>query len=128
MLTNLVENAIKYTAQNGSDKRHQILIETGTDPTRTLGWVRVADTGPGIPSEHLEHLFDRFYRVDQSRTRQEDVSREDTSSDEASPTGMGLGLAIVEGIAQLHGGKIEVQSELEKGSVFQVTFPLHTKT
>jgi len=128
MLTNLVENAIKYTAQNGSDKRHQILIETGTDPTRTLGWVRVADTGPGISVEHLEHLFDRFYRVDQSRTRQEDVSREDTSGDEASPTGMGLGLAIVEGIAKLHGAKIEVQSELEKGSVFQVTFPLYTKT
>ncbi|HLO29108.1 MAG TPA: ATP-binding protein [Anaerolineales bacterium] len=122
MLTNLVENAIKYTAQNGPDKMRQVLIETGTDPARTMGWVRVTDTGPGIPGEHLEHLFDRFYRVDQARTRDEDAS-----NDEVSPAGSGLGLAIVEGIAQLHGGSIDVQSELGKGSVFMITFPLDTK-
>ena len=123
MLTNLVENAIKYTAQNGPDKMRHVLVETGTHLTRTLGWVRVTDTGPGIPSEHLDHLFDRFYRVDKSRVRSEDVS-----NDESSPAGSGLGLAIVEGIAQLHGGSIEVQSEPEKGSVFEITFPLYTKT
>jgi signal transduction histidine kinase len=123
MLTNLVENAIKYTAQNGPVQMRHVLVETGTHPTRTLGWVRVTDTGPGIPSEHLDHLFDRFYRVDKSRVRSEDIS-----NDESSPTGSGLGLAIVEGIAQLHGGSIEVQSESEKGSVFEITFPLYIKT
>jgi signal transduction histidine kinase len=119
MLTNLVENAIKYTAQNVPEKVRHVLVETGTHPTRTLGWVRVTDTGPGIPSEHLDHLFDRFYRVDKSRTRSEDAS-----NNEASPAGSGLGLAIVEGIAQLHSGSIEVQSELGKGSVFEITFPV----
>jgi signal transduction histidine kinase len=119
MLTNLVENAIKYTAQNGSDKPRQVLVETGSHPERTLGWMRVSDTGPGIPGEHLNHLFDRFYRVDKSRTR------EDEAGDESSPTGSGLGLAIVEGIAKLHGGSIEVKSELGKGSTFEITFPLN---
>jgi signal transduction histidine kinase len=122
MLTNLVENAIKYTTQNGPDKIRHVLVETGRHPTRSLGWVRVIDTGPGIPSEHLEHLFDRFYRVDKSRARSEDVS-----NDESPLAGSGLGLAIVDGLAQLHGGNIEVQSEPEKGSVFKVTFPLYTE-
>jgi signal transduction histidine kinase len=82
-----------------------------------LGWVRVSDTGPGIPSEHLAHLFDRFYRVDESRTR---------NDDESAPTGSGLGLAIVNGIAELHGGKIEVKSKVGEGSTFEITFPLYT--
>ena len=90
--------------------------------SQTLGWVRVSDTGPGIPGEHLAHLFDRFYRVDESRTRSEAAS-----TDESSPTGSGLGLAIVESIAKLHGGNIEVQSELGKGSMFEITFPLYVE-
>jgi signal transduction histidine kinase len=120
MLTNLVENAIKYTAQNGPNKVKDVLVETGTDLSRTLGWVRVSDTGPGIPGEHLDHLFDRFYRVDESRTR-----NDDETNDKSAPTGSGLGLAIVEGIAKLHDGNIEVQSELGKGSTFEITFPLY---
>ncbi len=126
MLTNLVENAIKYTAQNEPGKTRQVRVETGSDPARTLGWVRVTDTGPGIPSEHLEHLFDRFYRVDASRSR----AREDgsPSSGESTPAGSGLGLAIVEGIAKIHGGTIQVQSEPGEGSVFEIMFPLYTKT
>ncbi|HSA99522.1 MAG TPA: ATP-binding protein [Anaerolineales bacterium] len=124
MLTNLVENAIKYTAQNGPDKPREVLVDTGADPTRTLGWVRVTDTGPGIPGEHLDHLFDRFYRVDASRSR----ARENESNDESTPAGSGLGLAIVEGIARLHDGEIEVQSEPGEGSVFEITFPLYIKT
>lgn len=119
MLTNLVENAIKYTAQNGTDQTRHVLVETGSHPTQSLGWVRVSDTGPGIPGEHLAHLFDRFYRVDESRTQ---------STDESSPTGSGLGLAIVESIAKLHGGNIEVQSELGKGSIFEITFPLYVES
>jgi len=113
MLTNLVENAIKYTAQNDSTKGRLVVVETGTHPTRTLGWVRVTDTGPGIPSDHLPHLFDRFYRVDQART-----------ADETSPAGSGLGLAIVEAIAHLHGGQVEVQSEAGNGSAFEISLPL----
>jgi signal transduction histidine kinase len=120
MLTNLVENAIKYTAQNDPEKLRHVFVETGTHPTRTLGWVRVADTGPGIPGEHLDHLFDRFYRVDESRTRGEDETK-----NEATPTGSGLGLAIVESIAKLHNGNIEVQSEVGEGSMFEITFPLY---
>jgi signal transduction histidine kinase len=120
MLTNLVENAIKYTAQNGHDLPRAVFVETGTHPTQTLGWVRVSDTGPGIPSEHLEHLFDRFYRVDESRTR-----GEDEPNNRSSPTGSGLGLAIVESIAQAHNGTIEVESELGKGTIFEITFPLY---
>jgi signal transduction histidine kinase len=118
----LVENAIKYTAQNGPDKMRHVLVETDMDPTQALGWVRVTDTGPGIPSEHLDHLFDRFYRVDESRSRTIDAP-----NDESSPTGSGLGLAIVEGIAKLHGGNIEVKSEPGKGSMFEITFPLYQK-
>lgn len=115
MLTNLVENAIKYTAQNDSTKERLVLVETGTHPTRSLGWVRVTDTGPGIPGDHLPHLFDRFYRVDEART-----------ADAASPNGSGLGLAIVEAIAHLHGGQVEVQSEAGHGSSFEITLPLQT--
>jgi heavy metal sensor kinase len=122
MLTNLVENAIKYTAQNGVDESRHVLIETGTYPDRPKGWVRVSDTGPGIPSEHLAHLFDRFYRVDESRVREEDES-----DNESAPTGSGLGLAIVEGIARLHGGQVEVQSEPGKGTTFEIAFPLYTE-
>ncbi len=118
MLTNLVENAIKYTAQNEPNQPRDILVETGTHLTQTLGWVRVTDSGPGIPNEHLDHLFDRFYRVDESRTRNENAP---------APSGSGLGLAIVEGIAQLHGGKIEVHSELGKGTIFEIVFPLYSE-
>lgn len=118
MLTNLVENAIKYTAQNGADKQRNILVESGSHPSRALGWVRVTDTGPGIPSQHLDHLFDRFYRVDQSRTRNEN---------DTSPTGSGLGLAIVEGIAKLHDGSIKVESTIGEGTTFEITFPLSVK-
>ena len=113
MLTNLVENAIKYTAQNDPPKERLILVETGAHPARSLGWARVTDTGPGIPSDHLPHLFDRFYRVDEART-----------ADVSSPNGSGLGLAIVEGLAHLHGGQIEVQSEAGDGSSFEITLPL----
>jgi signal transduction histidine kinase len=126
MLTNLVENAIKYTSQNGPDKTREVLVDTGTDPARTLGWVRVSDTGPGIPGEHLEHLFDRFYRVDASRSRARE--NELTSGGESALAGSGLGLAIVEGIAKLHDGEIDVQSKPGEGSTFEITFPLYVKT
>ncbi len=68
MVSNLVDNGIKYAA--GEDKK--VSIETGT--TGDTAWVRVSDNGPGIAPEHLPHLFDRFYRIDQARTRGGDGS------------------------------------------------------
>ena len=101
LLLNLVDNAIKYTP-------------TGGDVTLTLrrdnGWVQVAvqDTGVGIAAEDLAHIFDRFYRADPSRTR---------------PGGSGLGLAIAQWIAQVHGGRIQVESRLGQGSRFTAWLP-----
>ncbi|GAB4400926.1 MAG: ATP-binding protein [Anaerolineales bacterium] len=114
LLTNLTENAIKYTAQNQAENPRRVLLESGSDPARGLAWARISDTGPGIPPEHLAHLFDRFYRVDKARAREKDDA----------PGGSGLGLAIAAGIAQAHGGRIEVSSREGQGSVFQVFLPL----
>jgi heavy metal sensor kinase len=109
MISNLIENAIKYT--DGNDKR--VCIETGT--TDGYAWVRVSDNGPGIASEHLPHLFDRFYRADKARTRS-------TDEDTESPTGSGLGLSIIQWIAQAHGGEVHVESTPGNGSSFEVRF------
>ena len=110
MLTNLVENAIKYAV--GEDKR--VRVEIGMAPFASpgpgahggdgqagegWGWLRVIDNGPGIPAEHLPHLFDRFYRVDKSRGRLEEAGG-DGSTAEGEPGGSGLGLSIVQWIAQ----------------------------
>jgi DNA-binding response OmpR family regulator len=73
--------------------------------------LRVADTGPGIPAEHLAHVFERFYQVDETLTRAE--------------AGTGIGLALVQELVTLHGGSIEVSSgDLAPGAVFTVTLPL----
>ena len=109
MISNLIENAIKYT--EGNEKK--VCIETGEQDGRA--WVRVSDNGPGIPPEHIPHLFDRFYRVDQARTRNEDENPE-------SPPGSGLGLSIIQWIAQAHGGDVHVESTLGNGSKFEVRF------
>jgi signal transduction histidine kinase len=111
MVSNLVDNAIKYAT--GQDKK--VSIETGK--TADTAWVRVSDNGPGISPEHLPHLFDRFYRIDQSRTR--------GSEDEAAPmapSGSGLGLSIVQWIAQSHGGEIKVESQPGVGTTFLASF------
>jgi heavy metal sensor kinase len=112
MLSNLVENAIKYTT--GDNKR--VSVETGTGGGSA--WVRVSDNGPGIAPEHLPHLFDRFYRVDKARTRDEG-----TESAPRSPSGSGLGLSIVQWIALAHGGDIRVESTPGSGTSFEVRFP-----
>jgi signal transduction histidine kinase len=106
MVSNLIENAIKYT--EGEEKK--VYIETGV--TDGCAWVRVSDNGPGIAPEHLPHLFDRFYRVDQARTR----------DDSDAPTGSGLGLSIIQWIAQAHGGEVYVESTPGDGSSFEVRF------
>ena len=72
--------------------------------------ITVADTGPGIPAEHLPHIWDRFYRVDKARSR--------------AGGGTGLGLAIVKFIAEAHGGGVAVMSDLEHGTTFTIMLPL----
>jgi heavy metal sensor kinase len=109
MISNLIENGIKYT--EGDEK--VVRVETGVWDGRA--WVRVSDNGPGIPPEHLPHLFDRFYRVDQARAR-------DMDADSESPSGSGLGLSIIQWIAQAHEGDVDVESSPESGSTFEVRF------
>ena len=111
MVSNLVDNGIKYAAGDGKI----ISIETGT--TGETVWVRVSDNGPGIAAEHLSHLFDRFYRIDQSRTRDEVGS-----AGPNSPAGSGLGLSIVQWIAQSQGGVVKVESQPGIGTTFEVRF------
>jgi two-component system phosphate regulon sensor histidine kinase PhoR len=101
MLTNLIDNGIKFSRQNGTVT---ISHETGARDR-----IHVTDDGDGIPVQHLERLFERFYRVDRARSRE--------------MGGTGLGLAIVKHLALLHGGEVTVQSELGKGSTFTIHLP-----
>ena len=104
VIYNLMENAVKYTQQDGMVK--VTLAKQGHDARLT-----VTDNGPGIPKEHLPHIFDRFYRVDKARSREKG--------------GTGLGLSIVYQLVLLHGGSIRVESEEGKGCSFIVELPLH---
>ncbi len=101
MVTNLIDNGIKFSRQNGTVT---ISHESGTRDR-----ILVTDDGDGIPAQHLERLFERFYRVDRARSRE--------------MGGTGLGLAIVKHLALLHGGEVTVQSELGKGSTFTIHLP-----
>jgi two-component system phosphate regulon sensor histidine kinase PhoR len=104
-VSNLVTNAVRYTPLGG-------LIEL-TWSHKPEGWVfAVKDSGPGIAAEHLPRLTERFYRVDRSRSRE--------------TGGTGLGLAIAKHVMQRHGGELRIESELGRGSTFQLTFP-HTR-
>ncbi len=104
LLLNLVSNAIAYTPADG-------VVTIGLH-RRPDGWVRVtiADTGVGIAPEDQARIFDRFWRVDRARTRM--------------AGGSGLGLSIARSIAEAHGGSISVESELGKGSTFELLLPL----
>jgi signal transduction histidine kinase len=101
-ITNFIENAIKYARPDG----HVRATAWSTDAE--VG-VTVADDGPGIPAEAREHLFDRFYRVDGARGRDDG--------------GSGLGLAICREIAGAHGGRVWVESEEGRGSRFSLALP-----
>ncbi|HEV8194018.1 MAG TPA: HAMP domain-containing sensor histidine kinase, partial [Ktedonobacterales bacterium] len=119
MLTNLIENGIKYTAGVGSCVR----VTLGYAADGKMALIRVADDGPGIPPEHLPHIFERFYRVDEARTQEPEESG---ASVACSPTagGSGLGLALVDWIGRLHRGEVRVQSAVGHGSVFEALLPL----
>lgn len=103
--SNLVHNAVRHT-QDGTT----ISIEWKLNPTGEA-CLTIKDTGQGIPAEHIAHLTERFYRVDKGRSRDKG--------------GTGLGLAIVQHIVQRHNGKLEIHSEIGKGSEFSVTFPVN---
>jgi len=99
---NLIDNAIKY-----SDEGSSIKVEVAKNDEAVA--IRVIDTGCGIPEEHLPRIFERFYRVDKARSRK--------------MGGTGLGLAIVKHIVQAHHGRIDVESEVGKGSSFVIYLP-----
>ncbi len=100
---NAIDNAIKYTPEGGAI---EVWVETNTQAAR----VTVKDTGIGIPAEHLPRVFDRFYRVDKARSRDQG--------------GTGLGLTIARSIVLAHGGKIALASILGQGTTCTVTLPL----
>lgn len=100
---NLIENSLKYAKDGKRIRVGARLLEGEVQFT-------VQDFGPGIASEHLERIFERFYRVDKARSRESG--------------GTGLGLAIVKHIVQAHGGRIWAESELGKGASFHFTLPL----
>jgi len=108
VFANLVDNAIKYG-------RHQGRVTVGGRPTETgMIEVFVTDDGPGIPKEALDRVFERFYRVDKARSRDQG--------------GTGLGLSIVKHIIQSHGGEVWAESELGKGATFYFTLPATRKS
>lgn len=101
-LSNLVVNALTYS-EEGSTVRLLVTVE------ERQAVFSVIDSGPGIPKDAQERIFERFYRVDAARSRREG--------------GTGLGLSIVKHIVQVHGGTVRVESELGKGSTFRITLP-----
>lgn len=102
VMSNLLENAAKYNREHGS-----ISIVTGRDDNGVT--VKIEDTGIGIPEEALSHIFEPFYRVDQSRSR--------------AVGGAGLGLPLVKDIVEKHGGEVTVKSAAGEGTTFILRFP-----
>ncbi len=101
-LSNLVDNAVKYSSAGG-----RVVVRLQARNGRAV--LEVEDRGPGIASEHLDRIFERFYRVDRARSRE--------------LGGTGLGLAIVKNVARRHGGGVEVESERGRGSTFRLWLP-----
>jgi len=103
MLTNLVDNAVKFNSETGN-----VIVTFERNDKKDV--ISVSDTGEGISGEHLQRIFERFYRTDRARSRE--------------IGGTGLGLAIVKHLARLHGGEISVNSILGKGSTFSIELPV----
>jgi len=107
LLLNLVDNALKYTPEGGTVT---LDLERVSDAAGEWARVTVTDTGIGIPAEELPRIFERFYRVDKARSR--------------AQGGTGLGLSIAQWIAEAHGGRITVTSEVGQGSAFTLWLPM----
>jgi signal transduction histidine kinase len=105
MMTNLLQNALRYTDAGG-----KVIVSLTSEGNNAV--LTVADTGIGIPEESLPHVFERFFRVEQSRSR--------------ASGGSGLGLAIVRAIAEAHNGQVTVKSKVGKGTQFTILLPLKT--
>jgi signal transduction histidine kinase len=105
LFMNLLDNAIRYTPAPGT-------VSVSLRREGQMAVVAITDTGVGIPSEDIPFIFERFYRVDKSRSR--------------AWGGAGLGLAICQHIAEAHGGRIEVESQVGMGSTFSVWLPLQS--
>jgi signal transduction histidine kinase len=105
VLTNILDNALRHTPSDG-----QITLSA----KQTDGEVELAiqDSGPGVPAEMLERIFERFYRTESARQR-----------DSTAPGGSGLGLAIAKSIVQAHNGQISAGSEAGKGLRISLRFP-----
>jgi signal transduction histidine kinase len=106
VLFNLLDNAVRFTPSGGR-------VTVRASRTNGVVDVTVADTGPGIAPEHLPRLFERFYRVDSARSRDEG--------------GTGIGLAIARSVVEAHGGRIWAESEPGKGSMFTFQLPVATE-
>ncbi len=102
MLTNLIDNAVKFNAEKGT-------VIVAFEEKNEKNIISISDTGEGISSEHLQRIFERFYRTDRARSRE--------------IGGTGLGLAIVKHLARIHGGEVSVASALGKGSTFSIELP-----
>lgn len=103
LFLNLLDNSVKYTPENGS-------ITLSYEQTPSHAVIVIEDTGIGIPPHHLPLIFERFYRTDKARSRKEG--------------GSGLGLSIVKFIVDLHGGSIQVRSQVNLGTTFTILLPL----
>jgi signal transduction histidine kinase len=118
ILTNLLQNAVTHTAAGGKATLSAKVascddVSSGGDlvmPGDSWVEVRVEDSGSGIAAEHLPHIFDRFFRTDESRSR--------------STGGSGLGLAIVKQLVELHGGQVWAESEPGQGTTIRLTLPV----
>ena len=102
MLTNLIDNAIKFNRESG-------IVSVSHTQNETSDFIAVADAGEGISSDHLQRIFERFYRTDRARSRE--------------IGGTGLGLAIVKHLARLHGGEVSAASTLGSGTTFTIELP-----
>jgi signal transduction histidine kinase len=107
-LQNLASNALRHTPEGGT-------IELAAAPKADGVHIAVADSGPGIPPEHLPRVFDRFYKVDPSRS----VS--------SAQSGSGLGLSIVQAIVERHGGKITASNAAKAGATFEIVLPTESQ-
>ncbi len=108
VLINIMSNAIKYTPDGG-----KIDVAVSKVPAENRLLVRISDNGVGIPQEDIAHLFERFYRVEKSRT--------------SDAGGTGLGLAIAKELLDAHGGDIRVESEIDKGTTMWIELPVECR-